>query len=199
MKVTFWKKIIAHLVSIPARIKGIKFGHGSYIGPGYDLDPRMRGIILRDNVMIGRNAWLDIPLVSKEGKIIIGSGTQIGRNVIMSAVKKIEIREKCLLSYSVSLIDHDHKFAKGISPIESGLTEGQEIIIEDNCFIGAHSFILKGVRLGKHCVVGANSVVTKSFPDYSVIAGSPAKLIKNIKDIGKYEREDNNINSDSSI
>jgi len=175
---TFWKKLIAYLISIPARIKGVKFGRNSYIGPFYDLDPKMRGVILRDNVMIGRNAWLDIPLASEEGKIIIGDGTQVGRNAVMSAVKKIEIGKKCLLSYNVSLIDHDHKFAKDISPMDSGLTQGREIIIGDNCFIGAHSFILKGVKLGKNCIVGANSVVADSFSDYSVIAGNPARLIR---------------------
>lgn len=184
---TFWKKIIAYLISIPARIKGVKFGRNSFIGPFYDLDPKMRGVILKDNVMIGRNAWLDIPLTS-EGKIIIEEGTQIGRNVVMSAVKKIKIGKKCLLSYNVSLIDHDHMFARNISPIESGLTEGQEIEIGDNCFIGAHSFILKGVKLGKNCVVGAGSVVRKSFPDYSVITGNPAILIKLLDSNGKSEQ-----------
>ena len=64
-------------------------------------------------------------------------------------------------------------------------TKGKQIIIGDNCFIGAHSFILKGVRLGEHCVVGANSVVTKSFPKFSIIAGNPAKLIKTIGSIAK--------------
>ena len=177
MSMNFWKKIIACLISISARIKGVKFGKNSYIGPWYDLDPKMRGVVLGEDVMIGRRAWLDIPLKSG-GKIIIGSGTQIGRNAVVSAIKKIEIGKKCLLSYNVSLIDHDHRFVRDVSPTDSGLTEGREIIIGENCFIGAHSFILKGVKLGKNCVVGAGSVVRESYPDYSVIAGNPAKLIK---------------------
>jgi acetyltransferase-like isoleucine patch superfamily enzyme len=178
MKMTLVKKIIAYLISIPARMKGVKFGRNSYIGPGYDLDPQMRGINLGDNVMIGRRAWLDIPIKPGNGQIIIGNGTQIGRNAMISSIKEIKIGQKCLFSFNVSLMDHDHEFAKDISPLDSGLTEGKEIIIEDNCFIGAHSFILKGVKLGKNCVVGANSVVIDSFPDYSVVAGNPARLIK---------------------
>jgi len=179
----FWKKIIAYIISVPARMKGMKFGRNSWIGPFYDLDPRMRGIVLRNNVMVGRGAWLDIPLASQGGKIVINEGTQIGRNAVISAMKKIEIGGKCLISYNVTIVDHEHDvFNPEIAPMDAGITEGKEILIEDECFIGAHSFILKGVRLGKHCVVGANSVVTKSFPEYSVVAGSPAKLIRNLKD-----------------
>ena len=133
---------------------------------------------------MGRNAWLDISRETKDGKIFIDDGTQIGRNVVISACKKIYIGKKCLLSYNVSLMDHDHNVLNpDISPLESGITDGREVIIGDECFIGAHSFILKGVRLGKHSVVGANSVVTNSFPAYSVIAGNPARLIKTLKQI----------------
>lgn len=176
----FWKKIIAYIISIPARMKGVKFGNNSFIGPGYDWDPKMRGVILGDNVMIGRNAWLEISNQTKGGMIAIGGGTQIGRNAVISAARKISIGKKCLLSYNVSLVDHDHNFQPDLSPLDSGISEGREIIIGDECFIGAHSFILKGAHLGKHCVVGANSVVTESFPDYSIVAGNPAKLIKTL-------------------
>ncbi len=175
-------KIFAYLISIPARAKGMKFGRNSFIGPGYPIAPILRGIVLGDNVRIGRNAWFDISRYTHGGQILIGDGTQIGRNAVISACKKIEIGKRCLISYNVSIIDHDHNVMQaGISPLEGGITEGQEVIIEDECFIGAHSFILKGVRLGRHCVVGANSVVTKSFPACSVIAGSPAKLIRLLK------------------
>jgi carbonic anhydrase/acetyltransferase-like protein (isoleucine patch superfamily) len=174
-------KIIAHLVSIPARLKGMKFGRDSFIGPGYDIDPKLKGIILESDVIIGRGAWLDISLYTKNAKILIGDGTQIGRYVMISSAKNIKIGKKCLISHNVSILDHDHKFIKDRSPLESGITEAKEIAIGDNCFIGAHSFILKGVTLGKNCVVGANSVVAESFSDYSVIAGNPAKLIKSLE------------------
>jgi acetyltransferase-like isoleucine patch superfamily enzyme len=68
-----------------------------------------------------------------------------------------------------------------IPPLLQGIDEPQEIKIGDDCFLGAHSFILKGVSLGKHCVVGANSVVTSSFPDYTVIAGAPARKLRCLK------------------
>lgn len=61
--------------------------------------------------------------------------------------------------------------------MDTGTTAGQDIVIESNCFIGAHCFVLKGVTLGSGCVVAANSVVTKSFPAGSVIAGSPVRAL----------------------
>lgn len=176
-------KIVGYLISIPARIKGIKFGKNSFIGPGYAMGPILKGVILGDNVIIGRNAWLDISRETKNAKIFVGDGTQVGRNAVISACEKIYIGKKCLISYNVSIMDHDHNVLDpDVPPLEGGITAGREVIIEDECFIGAQSFILKGVCLGKHSVVGANSVVTKSFPPYSVIAGSPAKLIRTLKE-----------------
>jgi lipopolysaccharide O-acetyltransferase len=176
-------KVTAYVISVPARLKGMKFGKNSFIGPGYDWMPSLKGIVLGNNVMIGRGAWLDISRYTKGAKIIIGNGTNIGRYVMISAAKEIKIGEKCLLSHNITLADHDHDFFDpDISPMDAGITEPKEITIEDECFIGAHSFILKGVHLGKHSVVGANSVVTKSFPAYCVIAGSPAKLIRSLRE-----------------
>ncbi len=178
-----FSKIIGHIISIPARIKGMKFGRNSFIGPGYAVAPILKGVTLGDNVVVGRDAWFDISRYTKDGRISIGDGTQIGRNAVVSACKNISIGKKCLLSYNVTIVDHDHDVLKAeISPMDAGITEGREIIIEDECFVGAHSFILKGVHLGKHSVVGANSVVTKSFSAYSVIAGSPARLIRKLKE-----------------
>lgn len=174
-------KIIAYLISVPARMKGMKFGKNSFIGPGYDISPILDGVVIGDNVKIGRSAWFDISRHTKGAMIIIGEGTNVGRFSVISSAKKITIGKKCLFSYNVSLIDHDHDFSDvDISPMESGISEAREIIIEDHCFIGAHSFILKGVHLGKHCVVGANSVVNKSFPNCSVICGNPARLVKTL-------------------
>lgn len=195
-----FSKIIAYFISIPARAKGMKFGKNSFIGPGYTVAPALKGIALGSNVIIGRNAWFDISRKTEGGKIIIGDGTQIGRNFTASACRNISIGKKCLISYNVTLVDHDHDvFDPEISPMDAGITEGKEIIVEDECFIGAHSFVLEGVHLGKHCVVGANSVVTKSFPDYSVLAGSPAKLIRNLKNNKAHGEENDNISLNAGI
>lgn len=173
-------KFIAFLISLPARWKGMKFGKNAFIGPGYDwLFVKLKGIELKDNVVVGKNSWLQ---VIDTGKITINEDTQIGRKALLTAVNEISIGKKCLISYNVSIMDHDHVVDDpAVSPIDSGLTKAEKVIIEDNCFIGAHSFIMKGVKLGKHCAVGANSVVNKSFPAYSVIAGSPAVLIKKLR------------------
>jgi lipopolysaccharide O-acetyltransferase len=172
--------IVGYFISLPARIKGMKFGRGSLIAPGYDwLFEQLKNIKIGSDCHIGKNAWIH---TVDQGQITIGNETDIGRNVTIGARNKITIGSNILFSFGVTVLDHDHEFRDlDIPPVKNKLTLGREIVIEDDCFVGAHSFIFKGVHLGKHVVVGANSVVTKSFPAFSVIAGNPAKFIKSIK------------------
>jgi len=171
---------IGYLVSLPARIKGVKFGKNSYIAFGYDfMLEQLKNIKIGDNCRIGKNAWVH---TVQDGAISVGDNTMIGRRITISASNKVKIGKDCLISYDVSILDHDHDYKNiTISPLRAKLTHGTGVEISERCFMGAHSFILKNVSLGKHCIVGANSVVTKSFPAYSVIAGNPAKLIHCLK------------------
>lgn len=171
--------IISFFIQIPVKLKGAKIGLGTIIGFGYDwLFVQMKNIKIGRNCIIGCHAWMQ---TCGDGKIEIGDKTSIGRNVTISASKSVIIGKGCLFSYNVSILDHNHFFKKDYSPVDTGLTGEKGIKIEDNCFVGAHSFILPGVTLGKNCIVGANSVVTKSFPDCSIIAGSPATFIKTLE------------------
>jgi acetyltransferase-like isoleucine patch superfamily enzyme len=87
-----------------------------------------------------------------------------------------------LLAPSVLIMDHNHEFYDTELPIHAqGITEGGKIVIERNCWLGHGAVIVCNygeLRIGRNSVVGANAVVTKSFPPFSVIAGNPARLLK---------------------
>jgi len=112
-------------------------------------------------------------------EIHIGNDVYVGSHVKIDCVERVDIEDGCVLSDFVHISDLSH----GLDP-RAGLIMQQEIVpggsvrLEKNCFIGLGSSILPGVHLGERCVVGARSVVTRSFPAFSMIAGAPARLVK---------------------
>lgn len=109
------------------------------------------------------------------GDVLIGDNTWIGPFCSLDGTGGLKIGQYCSVSASVSILTHD--------TVDWAISGGQkpyrysETVIKDNCFIGTGAIILPGVTLGKRCVVGAGSVVTRSFPDGSNIHGVPARLM----------------------
>lgn len=110
----------------------------------------------------------------------IGSYTYIGRNC---SITKSKIGRYCSIGNNVSIGQGEHDLNKVStsslfydSPYEE-LTK-EECIIENDVWIGVDSIILRGVRIGTGAVVGANSVVTKDVPPFSIVAGVPSKIIR---------------------
>ncbi len=172
-------KICCFVVVLPLRLKGIKFGKNVRIAPGYDLwGVCQKNISIGDDVGIGRRAWLQT-LTSNTGRICIGARTSIGRDSVISSAESISIGSDCILSYRVSIVDHDHEFQLGKGPSKVEVDQRLPVSVGDRSFIGANSFILKGVSIGNDCIIGANSVVTADLPDGSIAVGSPAKVIGN--------------------
>ena len=92
------------------------------------------------------------------------------------------IGDNVLIGSNVLITDHQHglndlKTLK-IPPSKRSLISKGDVVIENNVWIGENAVIIPGVRIGKNSIVGANSVVTKSFKNNSIIGGVPAKLIK---------------------
>ncbi|MFL6514366.1 MAG: acyltransferase [Chthoniobacterales bacterium] len=129
--------------------------------------------------------------VGPDGKCKIGDFTLLNGALIM-AEERIEIGSHCLVSWNVGIADSDfHPLepaqrlvdAKALAPFYEGRPARPKlrtapVIIGDNVWIGMNATILKGVSIGENSVVAAGSVVTKSVPANSVVAGNPAVVVK---------------------
>lgn len=150
--------------------KGVVFNHPEYLYFG-------------SNIGIGENSFFG-PVQYNNGKkyvpkIIIGDGTWIGKNCSIAAIDKVEIGKNVLFAGCVHITDHSHGYEDINCPVSmQTLISKGPVIIGDECWLGFNSEILSGVRIGRHSVVAARAVVTKDVPDYCVVAGNPAKIIK---------------------
>lgn len=112
-----------------------------------------------------------------QSQITIGERTYINNNACIGCENgSVSIGDDCLIGPNFYLMNTDGHMLdpeKRLMPAEA-----IDVKIGNNVFIGSNVIILKGVNIGDNCVIGAGSIVTKSFPSNAVIAGNPAKTIK---------------------
>ena len=110
------------------------------------------------------------------GDVFIGDNTLIGMSNVI--IGPITIGSNVIFAQNIVASGLNHEYSDVTQPIYKQKILVAEITIEDDCWIAANSVITAGVTIGKHSVVAGGSVVTKSVPPYSVVAGNPAKIIK---------------------
>lgn len=159
-----------------AKIFGVTAGQNVYIGKHCSLKGKHH-ITLEDFVTV-----VPMPKSGRGGVIRIGEGSEIGERCRISIANSLEIGERVLFSPNVYITDCDHEYHNVDVPvIDQGIVQkGQKVSVGEGSYIGINAVIVGNVRIGKHCVIGANSVVTKDVPDYCVAVGSPARVIKQI-------------------
>ena len=138
-----------------------------------------------DFVTIHKDTWLHAHPAASDANapvLTIGDHCFIARRCHIAAANHIEIGAHVLFAAGVLVQDHGHSFRDIHVPIrEQKPASGGRISIGEGCWIGHGAAIICDsgeLALGRNCVIGANAVVTKSAPDYSVLSGNPARIVK---------------------
>jgi acetyltransferase-like isoleucine patch superfamily enzyme len=146
-----------------------------FICPGVRLEIS-RGATLR----IGRWAWVGhgCKIRVHEGEVSIGAKTVMGQECTISAFQRVTIGRECILADRVMLIDFDHGVTEVERPIRLQGIYKRDVDVGHNVWIGYGACILRGVTIGENSVVGTSAVVTRSFPENTVVAGVPARVVR---------------------
>ena len=114
----------------------------------------------------------------KSGFIEIGNDIAIAQNVHITCGARVHIADGTCIAANVCITDTRHSYEDISINVLKQQDQFMTTYIGSDCFIGFGSVIHAGTKLGRHCIVGANSVVSGEFPDYTVIAGIPARAIR---------------------
>jgi acetyltransferase-like isoleucine patch superfamily enzyme len=146
-----------------------------------DMDLRLRGngkIIISDGCKIDDACRL---VAANEATLLIKPNADIGAYSIFNCGTDVTIGNWCLIAGFVYVNSSSHNIAKDKYVRQQGYSYGP-VVLEDDCLISGHVSILPGVTIGTGAVVGANAVVTKDLPPYSISVGVPARVIDYRKD-----------------
>jgi acetyltransferase-like isoleucine patch superfamily enzyme len=122
--------------------------------------------------------WITAP---GDARVRIGEGTFLNLGVMVAAVALVEIGSHCMLANGCFVTDGNHRFEDPSQPVTwQGFTSKGATRIGDNVWCGANVVVTSGVTIGERCVIGANSVVTRDIPPYSIAAGSPARVVREL-------------------
>jgi acetyltransferase-like isoleucine patch superfamily enzyme len=148
----------------------------------------------KSRIDIGSDCLIQGTLVTEtsDSRIRIGDNVFVGGGTTIDCVVSVTIENDVLISYDCMLADSDNhsiKYSlrkkdladwKSAEKHDWGTTISRPVLLSKGAWIGAKAIILKGVTIGEGAIVGAGSVVTKDVPPYTIVAGNPAKIIREI-------------------
>lgn len=155
------------------KLENISLGENVIVDPSSSIN----NVKLADNVKVAKRCSV---FGSPSYILEVGENSYVGMNSLLNGYsEKLIIGANVSVAQNVNIMTDSGPNAsielQKIYPLRK-----EAITIGDHCWIGASAIIMPGVRLGKYCVVAANSFVDMSFGDYSIIGGSPARLLKKI-------------------
>ena len=130
------------------------------------------------NTLLEPDVWITAPAPAR---IVIGSGTFLNMGVMIASMELVEIGDHCMFANGCFITDADHRFDDPDRPVPwQGFRTRGPTRVGDNVWCGTNVVITSGVTVGERCVIGANSVVTRDLPPYSIAVGAPARVIRQV-------------------
>ncbi len=156
---------------------------------------RIRNIVGKsDRIVVGRNTVVrgELMTFGHGGEVVLGDWCYVGDGTRIWSATSVRIGNRVLISHSVNIFDclthpisaaqrHEHtrQIFTRAHPRQISLGE-QPIIIQDDAWIGAGAFVLRGATLGQGAIVAAGAVVTRDVPAWTIVAGNPAMVVREL-------------------
>ena len=151
----------------------IRFGRGVYLGPGFSVFiPHGGSLVVGDRVEFRRDFRAEI---TGNGRVTIGDDATFTYSVLIQCTTTIDIGERCQFGQTSILLDGQHRFRDLTRPMLEQGYDFHPLRIEDDAVITSKCTIMHDV--GRRAFVGANSVVTRPIPPYTVAVGAPARPV----------------------
>lgn len=153
-------------------------GRGNRFGRGVEVRPLKFG---KDNLRIvleGGNGIGSYVLIQGSATISFGEGTYCGEFCIFGVNEGIKIGKNVMIAQAATIRDTDHQSAAIDIPMAKQGIVTSPVDIGDDVWIGHGAVILRGVRIGRGAIVAASAVVTKDVPEYAIVGGIPARVLK---------------------
>ncbi len=174
-----WRSLGARVFRILYGGQFARFGRNSSIVSPLKVSG-IRNICIGDDVYVAPLAWLSAEPLSSGGgcKLAIGSGSRLGHMNHIYATRSITIGSKVLTADRVYISDNLHTYEDvGLAIVEQPIKQLSDVSIGDGSWLGENVCVI-GASVGRHCVIGANSVVNRDIPDFCVAVGAPARIVK---------------------
>lgn len=138
------------------------------------------GIVIEDGVFVGRNTILSC----KNGDIVLERDANVGFNVEIFSAARVRVGARTLIAAYTYLVGGDHLYDRTDIPVLHQARTARGIDVGENTWLGAHVVVTDGAAIGRDAIVGAGSVVIGEIPDFHVVAGSPARVVRDRRGTG---------------